>query len=326
MFTDFWTQLASTNRLTSSELRIIAALLKQLDFQSWIRFDHKEIAEELNLDTAKVAEAVQKLIIYQIIEREQNSLCQGCYRYRLKINLGGRKTVDLVFSDGIDWQAFLTSFQKLQTIYSNWDLAIQAIENKSGGILVVRIEVPYLGEPAEIEKYFTQEYDIQLQTLEEKYRLQLQDKEIEINQQNSANILKIVELMAKVGNSIQNIEDIKTIAESKSILENHQVKYGLSYDDASNNLDTAKTESYQQITKTNYTKKPKQTLAEAVAEKEKNKQKQRLSKHLEQTEPNSKETDNLAEADNTAYVDAQITLNCRLKKADIKTRLKKHCN
>ena len=127
-------------------------------------------------------------------------------------------TVDLIFSDGIDWQAFLTSFQKLQVECGGSELAIQAIERKSGGAFVVRVEVPADANKATVEQYLKREYEIQLKAIEEKYRLQLnaKDEQIEIYKQNSANIMKMAELVAKVSNpTIVNVE-AKAVAESES--------------------------------------------------------------------------------------------------------------
>ena len=128
------------------------------------------------------------------------------------------ETVDLIFSDGIDWQAFLASLQKLQVESGDSELAIQAIERKSGGAFVVRVEVPPDANKAEIEKQVKREYDIQLKAIEAKYRLQLnaKDEQIEIYKQNSANIMKMAKLVAKVSNpTIVNIE-AKAVAESES--------------------------------------------------------------------------------------------------------------
>jgi hypothetical protein len=107
-------------------------------------------------------------------------------------------TVDLIFSDGINWQAFLTSFQKLQVECESDELAIQAIENKSGGAFVIRVEVPLDVNKAEVEKYLLKEYEIQLKAIEDKYRLELNAKneKIEIYKQKSADIMELAKLAA----------------------------------------------------------------------------------------------------------------------------------
>ena len=108
------------------------------------------------------------------------------------------ETVDLIFSDGIDWQAFLISFQNLQTECGTDELGIQAIERKPGDSFVVRVEVPPDTNKAEVEKYLKREYEIQLKAIEQRYRLELKAKnnEIEIYKQKSTDILELAKLAA----------------------------------------------------------------------------------------------------------------------------------
>jgi hypothetical protein len=47
-------------------------------------------------------------------------------------------TVDLIFADGIDWKAFFQSFQELRSQYGDENIAIQAIEKKSGDAFVIQ--------------------------------------------------------------------------------------------------------------------------------------------------------------------------------------------
>lgn len=108
------------------------------------------------------------------------------------------ETVDLIFINGINWQAFLSSFQKLQIECCDRQLNIEAIEQKSGGIFVVRIKVPHDASKAEVEKRLKREYEIQLKAIEDRYRLELNAKnnEIEIYKQKSTDILELAKLAA----------------------------------------------------------------------------------------------------------------------------------
>jgi uncharacterized protein YjbI with pentapeptide repeats len=117
-------------------------------------------------------------------------------------------TVDLIFSDGIDWQVFLDSFEqlqeKLQVECNSDELAIQAIEKKPDGTLVIRVEVPPVEVPpdadrVEVEKYLKQEYEIQLKAVEDRYRLELNAKDneiVEIFKQKSTDLLDIISTLA----------------------------------------------------------------------------------------------------------------------------------
>ena len=61
-------------------------------------------------------------------------------------------TLDLIFVDGIDWQSFFASFQELRQQYGDANLNIQAIEKKSGGSFVVKLEVNEQADKTAIEQ------------------------------------------------------------------------------------------------------------------------------------------------------------------------------
>ena len=71
------------------------------------------------------------------------------------------ETVDLIFSDGIDWQAFLVSFNKLQIECGSDELSINSFENKGNGVFVIRVNVPDGADKAEIEKYLKKQYKLE---------------------------------------------------------------------------------------------------------------------------------------------------------------------
>ncbi|MBN3907095.1 MAG: pentapeptide repeat-containing protein [Nostoc sp. NMS1] len=133
-----------------------------------------------------------------------------------------QETVDLIFNNGIDWQAFLTSFQKLQVECGGEELSIQAIENKNDGAFVIRVNVPTDANKAEIEKYLKREYEFALAAEKEKYQVQLQgkDEQIEIYRKQSANLNEIIKLLAgkttydlrdsQFGGSFINTETLNT--------------------------------------------------------------------------------------------------------------------
>lgn len=98
------------------------------------------------------------------------------------------------------------------------DLTIQSIENKNDGTFVIRVNVPADANKAEIENYLKREYELELVALEEKYQVQLQgkDKEIEIYRKQSTDLTEIVKLLAgratydlrnsQIGGSLINAE------------------------------------------------------------------------------------------------------------------------
>jgi hypothetical protein len=109
-----------------------------------------------------------------------------------------RETVDLIFRNGIDWQAVLISLQQLRVENDSKELYIQAVENKNDGAFVIRVNVPPNADKAKIEQFFKQKYTKALKSLDEKYRYQLQakDEQIATYRQTSADTMELAKLMA----------------------------------------------------------------------------------------------------------------------------------
>ncbi|NEP59025.1 MAG: pentapeptide repeat-containing protein [Symploca sp. SIO2G7] len=107
-------------------------------------------------------------------------------------------TVDLIFKDGIDWQAFFQSFQDLRSQYGDDNLSIQAIERKQGESFVVRLEVSEGIDRSLLESSAKTFYETKLTLLEQRYRAELNAKEGEISayKEQSANLMEIVKLQA----------------------------------------------------------------------------------------------------------------------------------
>ena len=81
--------------------------------------------------------------------------------------------IDLIFRDGVDWQAFAFTFQNIKLKNKQADLAIQNIENRGDGTLVIRISVSPDSDKAEIHNEFRQGYEFAHKVLEEHYRSKL---------------------------------------------------------------------------------------------------------------------------------------------------------
>ena len=89
-------------------------------------------------------------------------------------------TVDLIFRNGIDWQAFMSSFKQVQVENEDTELNIQSIENKGDGVVVVKVSVPEETNKEKIHREFVQIYDDTVRKLEDKYQAELLGKEGEI--------------------------------------------------------------------------------------------------------------------------------------------------
>ncbi|MBP0020650.1 MAG: hypothetical protein J7647_24230 [Cyanobacteria bacterium SBLK] len=186
-----------------------------------------------------------------------------------------RETVDLIFNEGIDWTAFLNSFQSLQVEGDYGELSIQAIEKKRDGF-VVRVEVPQNANKGDIETKFKLKYETELNLLETKYRCELQakDREIAIYKQQSTDILEIVKLQASRPITIE----AKAVADqSKSdrtieIKDNRNIKGALYSENSQGSIYTGHNTIYNEAS-------AQSNLAEAAREI------QDLLKQLEATNP-----------------------------------------
>ena len=110
-------------------------------------------------------------------------------------------TINLIFRNGVDWKAFVTSFKQVQVENEEVELSIQSIENKGDGVVVVRVNTPPEANKEKIHSEFYYHYQTALEVLETSYQTQLQAKDeqlveyreqIAIQRRQSANLEQIV--------------------------------------------------------------------------------------------------------------------------------------
>ena len=191
------------------------------------------------------------------------------------------ETVDLIFGDGIDWKAFFQSFQELRSQYDDDDLSIQAIEKKSGGAFVIRLEVPAKADKGAIESRAKELYERELQLQEAHYTALLQAKD--------GQIMTYQVCLDSIRQSNTDLTGIiKTMAEQQPT--NVTQNFNASVTGVAGNV-----AGDQNI----YAAPEKQSLAEAAAEI------QKLLKQLEQTNPTA------TEADKKIFVTAAIPVTRR---------------
>ncbi|WP_210407393.1 CHAT domain-containing protein, partial [Hydrocoleum sp. CS-953] len=89
-------------------------------------------------------------------------------------------TVDLIFRNGVDAKAFMSSFQQVQVENQGIPMKIQGMENKGDGVVVIRIDVPPETEKEKIHREFMEFYDENVRVLEEKYQQDLAKTEKKI--------------------------------------------------------------------------------------------------------------------------------------------------
>ncbi|NEQ37128.1 MAG: CHAT domain-containing protein [Okeania sp. SIO3I5] len=91
-------------------------------------------------------------------------------------------TVDLIFRNGVDAKAFMSSFQQVKDENQDVPMTIRGMENKGDGVVVITIDVPPETEKEKIHRQFLKFYEQNLGVLEEKYQEELQEIKRQINQ------------------------------------------------------------------------------------------------------------------------------------------------
>ncbi len=121
-----------------------------------------------------------------------------------------RETVDLIFSDGIDWKAFLESFHGLQIESENRELSITGILKRRDGTFVIQIDAPQNTDKAELEKRFYEDYEQKVALIEQNYQAQLAIKDQEITHRDQ-------ELLQLYRDKSTDMTEIAKLAAARSI-------------------------------------------------------------------------------------------------------------
>jgi len=241
-----------------------------------------------NIDTTTILEQVDCRFIYLLenpkpgTDDRERRPSSGEFALGEFTNLFKKvlNTVDLIFRNGIDWQAFYTSFQKLQVEYSGNELFIQAIENKGNGVFVVRVNAPPDANKAGIEKYLKREYELLLKAKDE--QILLLHEEIIFKRKANTDLLGIVKTMADKDNR----KDYTFNAPVGSVENQGHIASSGNQNTIGNAAGEAKAE--MKSIQHNYAPEQKQTLAEVAAEI------QQLLQQLEQTNASATEADQAA--------------------------------
>ncbi|MEO0535901.1 MAG: pentapeptide repeat-containing protein [Cyanobacteria bacterium P01_A01_bin.123] len=120
-------------------------------------------------------------------------------------------TIDLIFRNGINWEAFAQSYEQLRIEAGSDELKIKSIEDKDDGGFVVRVNTPPGADNAKIQQFLEENYQKRLKAIEDRYRAQLQakDEKLDIYRQENTNLWAIAQALATRPPSVtQNINAI----------------------------------------------------------------------------------------------------------------------
>ena len=91
------------------------------------------------------------------------------------------ETIDLLFQNGLDWEAVAYSLDNVQVLNKDIPLTIQKIENKGDGDVLISVIVPENADKEKIEGDFWQGYEFAKKQLEDQFKARIEDKNQEIN-------------------------------------------------------------------------------------------------------------------------------------------------
>ena len=107
-------------------------------------------------------------------------------------------TLDLIFRNNLDWQALATAIQQHQAKHEIAELSVQSLEDKSDGLVVVKLKVPPALDREQMHADFIHCYGEALEAVEATDRTERQatNRAITIHRQRSSNLSELVRLLA----------------------------------------------------------------------------------------------------------------------------------
>jgi uncharacterized protein YjbI with pentapeptide repeats len=119
-------------------------------------------------------------------------------------------TVDLIFRHGIDWSLFSNIWQQIQVENEGVPIAIRSIEHKGEGTIVVKIDVPIELDKARFHQQFDRTYNLLLQAVEDRYRVELagRDRELARYQEQQCQLQDILKSLVNPKIVRSNLEQL----------------------------------------------------------------------------------------------------------------------
>lgn len=127
------------------------------------------------------------------------------------------ETVDLIFRNGIDWDAFAYSFKKVEVENQGAQLDVQSIEKRGDGVLIVRVAVSPDADKAKIYSEFMHGYECAIKVLETQYQTRFEEKNSLIARQE-AQINRLFDIVEQQ-ESVQ-----KALAENPRKVSNYNIQ------------------------------------------------------------------------------------------------------
>jgi uncharacterized protein YjbI with pentapeptide repeats len=127
-------------------------------------------------------------------------------------------TVDLIFDRGIDWTSFGHAWQQIQIENEGVPLTIQGIERKGGGTILVKVEVPLDLDKTRLHEDFNLAYNLAVQSLEDRHRVELAGRESLIERLHQREIAIYQEQQNQLNHILQSLVHPKAIGSTSEQL------------------------------------------------------------------------------------------------------------
>lgn len=164
--------------------------------------------EAWNMDSTTCLEAVHCDYIFLRRNEEERRPSSGIFQPGefTKLFQEVLSTIDLIFQNGVDWQAFTRTLTQVQTQHEAANLSVQSIANKGDGVVVVKLNAAPDADKSVIHQTFMEGYQVALKEAEARYKAQLEakDEQITIYREKSAEMKGIIEILANRPITIHN--------------------------------------------------------------------------------------------------------------------------
>lgn len=155
--------------------------------------------ESWNIDTSTQINDVVCDYVYMLSGQRERRPSEGNFEPGdfTKLFQDVLHTVDLIFRRGLDMSAFMAAFQAVQA--QGETIGVRSIENKGGGMVVVKVEVPEKANKPQIQTALTQQYDQALQRIEARYQAELaaKDEQITLYREHRSELSKLTQLLTQ---------------------------------------------------------------------------------------------------------------------------------
>ncbi|NEO97623.1 MAG: pentapeptide repeat-containing protein [Symploca sp. SIO2E9] len=165
------------------------------------------------------------------------------------------ETIDLIFSQDIDWQAIAYSFADIQAKNKENQLIIQSIKNKGDGVVVIRASLHPNLNKTKIQNSFMQGYKLASKVLNQQTQAKSVDKDKHINQ-----------LLDLISHSQDNLAETQSLSTRTSPTDAIVDNTAEGEEQDLNIQEVIEVQGDEQIARQDYTTEQMQSLAKTAVE------------------------------------------------------------